>query len=832
MTPAYYAVPWSSMEWRGQSIGLLFLLAYAVYLPGHSLNRAFGRRSNDPLADAAASSLYGLAFMLAVMFVWSLTGVSLEVLTLLMPAFVAAATVASLMRSGTAPEGEAPASAGIVPPLVFTALLVALSFVVLRAGVPINFTADTIDHVGYVAEIQETGRPFPTTAFYIEGGENGKDIRKGFLHSFYGYASAYAGMEPLRFLNVINTALAVLMLLAVYAVALYWFRDAWVGVLAAVVFAFGAYGGLSTLLIRVAYFPSRFAVVLFLFLLVAALDYLWHNRRDEWPRIAIFAFAACATHVFFAILIGFFGAVMLVWKNCFALNDRATHYRRVVTIGLWIAVGALPVCIFRYLTDYPRANELHTEVQGVLLLGPVFIAEPAMLFRWLGPLGLAAILCAIPLWARKGTHPALGYMIAAAMTVVLVLLNPLLLPLLHKVMTYLTFRIALLFPFYILAAYYLIGYLREGFGRRDGYERIVTLGPLHRTVAFLLAAGLVLQVVPGARTVASWPGARAAEASQSHRLWSDGLDFLAGVDHAVVVSDPLTAYTVPAFTTNYVVCALDQHVPPNDQRLPERILTARDIISPIVSMRRTVEQLQRTGAEYIVLNNHFRGGLLLHYWEMSDAVFADCVNKFDTFPDLFDRVYETSDFIVYRYRGGSTNEATAPNPWRLDALPPDYRVVGTNSGVARLEAARVHAGTLRSGDSFDLSSVWSVDHALPLDNYMITARFDHVAVPLPFDGKPFPKLSRKFVEKTSGELYRFRSDHKVAGGILSPDTWEVGDLIHDRTTITLPSNLSRGEYTVQLKLLRVPHTPIFTVHDFLYDDDLFAGVEVGRITVE
>jgi len=114
----------------------------------------------------------------------------------------------------------------------------------------------------------------------------------------------------------------------------------------------------------------------------------------------------------------------------------------------------------------------------------------------------------------------------------------------------------------------------------------------------------------------------------------------------------------------------------------------------------------------------------------------------------------------------------------------------------------------------------------------VSVRFDRKIISLPFEGKPFPKITRKVMEKIRHERYRFRSDHMILGGLFGPDAWSMEDIVEDNVRVKLPTDLAPGRYRVQAKMLRIANQPNHELRDYFFDDDIYQGVRVGEITIE
>jgi hypothetical protein len=492
-----------------------------------------------------------------------------------------------------------------------------------------------------------------------------------------------------------------------------------------------------------------------------------------------------------------------------------------------VLASLIPYAVYRYVTASPQANDLHTGVQGVLFItNRLFIADPIRLVRWFGPAGLLTFLAVFPLWRQRGEHAGLGYLAASLLTVPLVLLNPLLFPLLHEIMTYLASRLMVLSPFFVLTAFFLV----RVFDRRP---RAAPVGVSRYVLAGLLLVAVAVQLKPLFGTNAFSHARIESERGRSYLRWQDGLDFLNGMPgRAVIAADPLTSYSVPAFTPHYVACALDQHAPPNDLRLEERIRAVRDVTSPFVPMRRTLELTDAHGITHVILNERASQRMLVHYWSMDPAALAAARDKFERHPKLFDVIYDTNGFVVFRRTDEVAAEEEVPdNPYRLSSVPDGFRQVQRQAGEATLEAFRVDRSEIAPGESIGVRFVWSTDRRHQLDNYMVAVRFDHLNTGLPLGGRPFPKIARKLKERITGRHYRFRVEHKLVGGLLGPDTWSPGELMLDETVAVIPTDVVPGEYSISVKLLAVANHPNYRLRDLFFDDDVYQGIPVGRISI-
>jgi len=825
LTPVYYFVPWDKF---GSAVpGVLFLVVYTLVLPGIFIGEHLIPRRTDWLDKAANAMLCGLGLVLLTLFIWALTGQSIALFARVLPLALIAAASAAWFRPPPEPLLEFPAKPGErVYTILFTIVLGVTFGPVLTSGVQLDFTKDTIDHIGYINEIRESGHLFPTDAFYIDAGTNGADIRKGLLHAYYGYATHYLGVDGLAFLNAINAFFAVTFLLVIYSASLLLFGDRRIAVLAAIFYFFSQSAGSES--IRQSFYPNRFGFLFYLYFVVFTMRFLGRQRRSDVLIAAGAAFAAFATHVFYGVLVAAGGTMILLFKFCFPQIPFREHLKRIVMLGAVVAVALLPYALYRYLTALPQANDLHAAVQGVVFLtDSLYVAEPLKVLSWLGPIGIVTTLAVIPLWPMRRNYFGLGYLMASVLAIPLILFNPFILPVLHRSMTYLVFRLNKLCPYYILTAVFVAVFM-------DTWQRGKRPQAMSLFLAALLAAGMVFQLRSVTKESMFLQSTIEKERQTSHLKWEDGLNVLqTGIpDGSVVASDPLTSYSIPAFTSNYVMCALDQHAPPNDLLLTDRIRDARDILSPYVSMSRTMELMQKHRVTHVVLNGRLPSGMILDYWTMDPSIYPACRDKFLSIPEAFEMVYDEDDFTVFALNAAPhrQDESTA-DFLGADTLPEGFAPVGRKAGVVYLDGIAIGADRVHQGSRIPITALWSKRDSLQMANYVVFIRFDHTNPDLAMGGRPFPKIARKIKERTSGKRYRFRADHKISNGFRSPDTWGFGFPVVDESVVTVPNNIAPGEYGVYITMLERTNQPNYRLSDFFYDDDSLQGIRVGTIEI-
>jgi hypothetical protein len=833
LTVAYYAVPWRSVPLTGAVVGLPFLLLYCVFVPGFSLSRRFGRGGRDALEEIADSAFYGFGVLLAGAFVWTLSGVSIEGFAYSLPLAVVAVGLTAPLggRGDPPPRGASESASGRRWTKGLAAFALVVGALVLWSGPPIDYGKDTLDYVAYTHEVARSGEPFPTSEFYADAGPYGADLRKGLLHALYGYFKWYLGVDALTLFRGLGAVFLVLVTFAVYAAGRAFFPGRAVAALAGALFLIGFDGGLDSALIRAFFYPSRFAIGYLLLFLISALEYMVRPRPRGLVFCALFAFAAAAVHIQYAVLLGFAVATIVVWKTCFNAGSYREHLWRSVSLGIAAFMGMLPYAMFRYMTAYQTggSSELHRQIQGAVFVADGwFMSNPVHSWESVGLLGVAAVLAIVPLWRRRREHPALGYLIASLLSVVLVQYNPLLMPVFYRFITYLVYRLGTVSPFYIIAAYFVVAASKP---ERAGS---VALGRFRRPALAVMLVAIVVGLAPIAGKNAFSPSTLKEERENSYLRWESGLLALNGLpEGSVIASDPITSYAITAFTPHKVVCTFDQHAPPGDLFARDRTIAARDILSPFTSVSDKAHQVAAHGVTHVVVNHNLGPLRMCDYWTVSDKSVAFITGMFAALDDYFDEDFHDGDIRVYRVTGESPRQvATIRNPLLRRQVPVSADRVGETAGLARVEAAGI-AGldSIPPGDSIEVTMYWIREGELPLDKYIVSIRFNRLDQRLPLGGWPFPKVVRKVKESIDGVRYRFRQDHMIVDGFVSPDTWPPGVFVLDRTTVQIPEDLAAGRYAVRAKLLTRATSPNYRLRDFLYDDDVHEGAVIGEIKI-
>lgn len=826
LTLAYLALPWRAMGPVTAWLGPPVVFAYLVVLPGLAVARILGVRPRDPLEAGAWVPLLGYAAALLACFLWALWRLPLDVVRFGYPAVVVALVLATPPRDTHRPPldcdrigtGERRAMA------ILAAFLVVVAVTVWIAGPPTHIQADTIDHAAYVNEVARTGQAFPHTAFYKDPGANGADLRKGLLHALMGVFERHLGASAIAIFAFLAGAQLVILSLAVYAAT-----RRMAGGSRAVAIASGALfvlcvdGGVGSKVVRMGFYPNHFGLAPLVMFIAAATGYLVRPSRRALVLCGVFAFTAAAVHVQFVVFTAAAAAVMVVWKACSPCERWGEHLRRALSASLVGGAAILPYVVYRVATGY-QTNPLHTEVQGAMFVGGgLFVVDPVRVADWMGWLGLGAFAGAVALWRHRRGASVVGYPIAALLTVLLVILNPLVLPVAFRALSYVVTRLGMIAPTYMTGGVLLAGAL--GLDRRfaGGGQR------WWRRVAVVLTAVAVLsgaaRVVENRHVIT---GNSAAEARVSLQRWEHDIRAVtAGLpDGSVIASDPVTSYFVSAVTPYYVLCTLDQHAPPNDRLAGARMAAARDIFSPYTSPVEKTRVMAEWGVDYVLVNEDIPRGLVLNYWTLGPDLARRARRTFRDLDGAFVRVATSGSLTLFRRTHLRVRQVGTEVPV-VHAAPAGARRIDKPSGEATLVAARLGATQVGRGDRLHVDLYWSRHAPAPAGTYVVALRFDHTG-----HLAPFGKVGRKIKERLDGVLYRYRTNHIIQRGFYGPDAWPSDAVVIDSTTVRIPTTLAPGEYSVQARLMREAPAPNTDLGSYFFDRDIYSGVEIGRLEIE
>jgi hypothetical protein len=714
--------------------------------------------------------------------------------------------------------------------LALGAILALASGLAFYAGGNFGYDTDAPAHIAGVREMIERDRVLPRTAFYADGDGVSVDPRFGTFHVALAVTSRLAGLDPARMWDLLPGVLAPLALVVFYALARRLLRSESVA-LFAVLLALITFGDAGRgMFSRLAY-GNYMGIVLTWGVLAFSMHFaLGDTRPAALGLVALGAFAAVATHVFSVVAIGFALGTFLL-ALLLLRGIRHAGVVRAARVLLAALAGALPPLLWRMRYASATINPLHTQSQGLLHLGDgLFVFQPGLWWPYLGGVGALGALLGLLLWRRVREGDAEIYLAALSLAPFLVLLNPVLPPALEPTLGYLVARVASLVPFLLVLAY-----LSRAAGQSlldlDSRRRVL------QAVVFLvlLAAVLVPRVQAFARSYASAP--RKALRARSVLHWEGLLRRLdAEIDSSVVIlSDPLTGYSIPALTRHSTVSVLHQHGSPADSLALERLRACRDVLSPYLGTGEKARVCRRFGVDYVLVNTSIARTVNLYACHVEPALAWQQREALESDRELFQRAIDYgARGALYRVRRerldalcGIVNPGEVAAAWRTTertaesilwrSLPAEARPVlpDTVAGIT-LAAITFDASRVARGDSLGMTLYWRRVGPAPRG---------------PLASRALSRLDRAWVQRRRHVLYRWRMPSPPVRGAFGPEHWPRDRYVADRVRFAVPLRCATGEYVVRVRWEEPAFLPNLRLSQYLSDAAAPPSAAVGVLEV-
>lgn len=794
----------------GSGLGIVWLLG--------PLRRALTPIERIPVAllfssgIIGASSLVGNGIGLEIG-AWSIAAVAISLLLL----------VAGLIARARS-RGEARAAA---EPSSYKRIALALALVsfllMLRDGGSLGPVHDSLDFVSFVQETLQTGDLSPRSAIYRVAPDAPPDPRRGSFHTEVAAICRLSGTSPTEGWRWLPRLLAPLAILGLCAM----FRP-WLGArtacVAAAIFIAATFFNRDRFIQNIGY-ASRFGWVCgwaALLLMGRGLSLISRGTRaaasnDSSGGRALLAAGALApilvlpVHLLsgFQVLLAMGCTTLAVWL------DRAGDRRSRMAVLLMTAAGGalfLPLAAMRAAGSAEVLNPVFDHLYGVLLLAPGWpVLSPAFLterFGILGTIGTALGLLLIPL-ARRSREAA--FLALSTLVPLLVLFFP---PIVKLVLAAhaqsVLYRVILTIPFAGTLAWILVRSL-SAVARGAGWTRRIGAALL----LGLIALSLILQA--GA-TRSAWaiPERRRGDFRESAPL-ARSLEFLQARFPSVqtILSDPVSSYSIPAYTRHDAVAPYHQHSSPSDASALQRMRDAEEALNAHVGIERTFGVLRRYGVDLILLNQSFPRFLSSYQVFISPLVYGEQRAKFDRSPSLFETIYDAEGVVVYRVRHPDPGEALPgepPNPYRVED-PGGEPILGCGPDLLLRFEAR--PGPHPAGEQIPFDMVWrrgDAPYRLPI---VCEIKLQAVERPAGFSTPLLGRIIRGIVEWREGVRLRFGALFHPLVTFYPDFLWGAGETYRDELWLSVPPNARHGRYEIYFRMSEQPHARITRLSEIL-----------------
>ncbi len=827
-----------------------------VVIPGHALSSLVFRAGASTVEGACRLFAMGLVFVSVVLCAGFVPGVSYPIISaassLLVLALLFFARGArkrpggagSPGRAAGRPSGPADARAAIVGGFLFA--LCAAAF----AGTgELGWETDAPDHVSYVRRSVESGVLFPRDSFYREGDGIAPDPRKGLWHPVLSLWTYQAHAPADRVWRHAPAFLSFFALCSFLFFAIELCGASRCVVLSLVCFLL-FYGGDGVGWLAKAGFSRNVAQVALWLDLGFLFAYYRAGRRAHLVAAALLACVGTAFHLVFAMLL----AVSLAGILCYVVFTRSGAPWRGAfwrSAPLLLAGASIPLAI-RAPGALVPSNAIHTHLQGMLVFSSrLAIVDPAELLTRYGLIFFYVLLAAPFLPAIADRVERRGLALALYFVPLILVLDPLIAAALERRIGYLHYRILDAAPLAVviaLAASGLARVIRSGGAPRGARPRALfsARGSSARVLAGALLALFIAYPVRTA-SVRAVGTARALFEKRAALPPAYGSLFAALdtelPDHSTIASDPATSYLISALTDHFVTVVLDQHCSPADTAAIERLREARNLMSPAMPLAASAAWLERSGAEYVLVNGNLPERADFFNSFLSREV-GKTREKFLACPSRAIRVLERDGFTLFELRRDDADALGADGcAAAIDAAHPCVSPDDSSGGGAIAAGGGADLGegialvslvvdneVLGAGDTLAAHLCWraarAIEFGLPLDVIVrIDAPFPRGSLYREWYGKQY----RRMIERRGGRYYRFTARTRLMSGPAYPDMLGAGAGARQDFALPLPASLAPGAYEVLIKVIRAPYLENRRVADYLSNDDSLQGVPVGMI---
>jgi len=757
------------------------------------------------------------------------------------------------VRRGAARRGEARPAAEPAYYRRILLILAALSFVLmLRDGGSLGVMHDSLDFVSFVNESLQTGDLAPTSPIYRATPGIPPDPRRGSFHTEVAAVCALTGTTPTngwKWLPRLLVPIAILGLGAMLRV--------WIGTraasLATVVFVATTFFTPDHFIQNIGY-ASRFGWVCGWGALLAFGKAVATERRltDRRARIFLFAIAAASPALLTSVhlLTGFQVLLSLGCAGLAVLCDRAsTRGDRKATLAL---SGAAVVCLLPAfglrLLGTPKgavaANPLFDHLYGVLMLAPGWpVFPPTDILARAGMTGVAATLLGMFLLPSIRRNRAAGFLaISTAVPVLILFFPPITRVLLAAHAQSVLFRVVLAIPFAATISWLLLWAI-DSLRARPARSRV-------RAVAVLAFIALAM-AGQAAMTRSSW--LMGAKSSASYRESEPLLAAYTFLDERfpsvqTILSDPITSYSIPAYTRHDAVAPLDQHSSPSDPTVGDRMKDVQEVLNGRIGLRRSFEVLRRYHVDLVLVNQSFKRYMDGYYVFLSALSYPEQSAKFEGAPQCFEQVYDAEGIRIYRVHDPGPHAdlpGDLPNPDRIPDPGTEPLAACGPVALVRAEVGSEDGAWMGRANGAE-PAVFPQDHPLPI-SFVWRCTGPSSALPVQCEVKlqlhdagsgGFAPMIDRFIGSVffpliNREFIRFGRAFGPLQTFYPAFLWEPGETYKDVCWVSVPLRARSGTYDAYIRLHARPYLPVVALSDVfssrLGEDWLRIGeVRIGR----
>ena len=823
-----------------QKFLFLFFFLILVMLPGFMSAKMLFPEARLYF-KISLSFVLGSAWIFALLLIFSIFSLDISYILIIIPLLCIG--LSTYHDHGSFAGFELPNNQALSRSVIILMIIIAIviSIITLGIGDPVLYTGDSPDHMAYIRTVARSHEVFPGQFIYRNGGMLTRDIRRGLLHGMLGtLVTATSRTDVLPVWPLISWIGSLFLLLGIFCLGIQLFNSQAIGISGAILYLLFYQRGFAGHQLVMNAYGFYFAKIYLLSFFTFVLLYLRTCRKEFLFMTALSSFAAVGAHVSYIMILLFIAFVLSIMEWFQAARDsrRELVARILPPLFVSIVIVNLPYLLIRYFRDYNPVNEIHTHAQGMLFFTEnLAVVNPIIFFQQTGHLMTVALFAVVILWRSSRNDRNLRSILGLVVAVYLLAFNPLWVPFIMNRITYLIVRFSVAVPSMLLVAY-LIRSLWLGWrGKSDSPSRPMTV--------FGCLVVLII-LVPG--FISNFSDFAYAGRSRDIRESRSCLD-LSGLYSAInknipagsiIASDPITSYSILAFTDQYVVCTYDQHSTPNDSTAVDRIIACRDLYLPGTSCGDKIGMLEAYDADYVVINGRIPTYVRSQYWRPDRKSAEANAIELSRCGESFDLLYLSESLYLFEYTGaGETESGGTPGAARdstrflLDELSGDYdQLIESGAAGIYIRSWGQESDRIARGDTLRIYVDWVTSGIDEPGTYIIYVRFDTGFEKGPLYNASYGKIYRKIFEKIRGETYRFRNDVLPFEGIYPPDTWASGSVMRQYIDVPIPGYIADGVYTISIKMDNAPHYSNLVMRDLIRDDDFYDGPDLMKVVIE
>lgn len=713
-------------------------------------------------------------------------------------------------------SGEEPRQAPTPRPFLGIVLGIAgLAFLlVCGQGGSLGPVHDSLDFVAFVNETLQTGELAPDSPIYRADPGLPPDPRRGSFHTEVTAICYLTRTSPTDGWRWLPRLLVPLTILGFAALLRAWLgeRVAWLGTL---LFFATTFFTLDRFIQNIGY-ASRFGWVIgwagLLALARGAEPHAVERRREAIAWLVIAAVSP-AILVFVHLLSGAQTALALGCGAVAIWVDRgSSKAQRRETLIVVAAAGLLLLATlaFRLGEGTGLGNPLFAHTYGVMTVAPGWpVLLPSYVMDRFSWAGVAGAFLAVLLLRRARHDRRAGFLAFSTVIPLVILFFP---PIVKVVLAAhahsLLFRVILTIPFAATLAFCAL----EGLDRlRPG--RSLRSRAMGLAAILVVVAGLLGQL-DSIRSSWAIPERRRAEYAENQALVR-ALEF---IDHRypsvqTVLSDPLSSYSIPAYTKHDAVAPLNQHSSPTDPSVDDRIRDVQVVLNGRVGMARTFAVIRRYGVNLVLVNQSFARLTSSYYYFVTPLAYAEQRKKFDEHPGPFEKVYDADGILIYAVHDpgpGALLPGDPPNPDRI--VDPGTPPILTAGPVEMLRFDMV-PGPAKPGEPFTINVEWrrtTQPYLLPV---VCEVKLQNRAQPSRYDRPVIGRAAAVLEERSTGMVWRFGRAFRPLMAFYPDFLWEPGEVYKDLFWIRVPPNVHPGTYDIFIRLDREPYAPVLRLDE-------------------